>query len=167
MSIASAAIHEAIADAWADYDIDNEFTQYWTAAQQAAFTSLNDGEAAPGQPYPYCVYEGLSGTISSRMSGHSAIEKHIIREIPWVFRVHAATMTGDSRSAKAIAASLIEVILKRFGGHPTLAPSQLTSSSGSIINMQYQSDYGLRTGDNEYQWTIEYLIVADVPVATG
>lgn len=165
MSSGSAHIHAAIATAWDNYGIDDEFTQYWTTQQKQRFLSLNDGEAAPGQPFPYCVFEQPAGTVSSRMSGCTWTEKHIIHDVPWTFRVHASAI--DARSAKDVAASLVDMIMWRFGGHPTKSPSVVTLAAGQIANIQYQTDYGVRTGDDEYQWNVVYLITADVPVATG
>jgi len=164
MSVAAAALHKAIQTLWNARGLDGEFNRYWSAANRTIYEVLNDGEAAPQQPFPYCVFVQEAGTTTVRMTGHSTNEKHEIHDIPWEFRIHARVIDGNSQTAKEIAAALAEVIIQEFGGHPTMRPQPLTLDSGAHLITQYQNDFGIRTGDDEYQWTISYLFRLDVPV---
>lgn len=166
MSVNSAALLAAIVTAWNAADLDNDFTALWeSSVTDSEYTALNDTEAAPTQPFPYCVYEQAPGGVDTRMSGHDATERHEIRNIPITFNVHARTRDGDGRTAKEIAATLAEEITKVFGGHPTQAPAELTVDNGGALPTQYITDYGVKTDDNEYQWVINYLFRIDAILA--
>ena len=67
-------------------------------------------------------------------------------------------------SQKVVAATLSEEIMKVFGGHPTVRPTALTLSNGNHLLTTYQNDFGLFEGEDEYSWTVNYLVKVDVPV---
>jgi hypothetical protein len=167
MSIASADLHRAISKAWNRGGLDDVFQALWgSGATASEFSSLCDRQAAAGNPFPYCVFEQLPGVTINRMSGGvSALRE--IRDVLWSFRIHTRDISGDDRAAKEIAADLAEEVMKVFGGHPTVAASHpaLYMDHGKHLITQYQNDYGVRTGDDEYQWIVEYLFRLDVPVA--
>lgn len=167
MSVASADIHKAIRRVWTLSDLSDDFTQYWSEIDRSEFTALNDWEASPSQPFPYCVFEQSEGTIVTRMSGHTKNERHEIRDVPWMFRIHARQVgTAVEESAKEIAASLAERIIEEYGGHPTETVEHLpVLDNGSILLLQYLSDVGIRTGEEEYKWQINYNVRVDVPVS--
>jgi len=53
--------------------------------------------------------------------------------------------------------------MAKLGGHPAYRPVGIPYMDyGQVLQFQYQNDYGIRTGDEEYRWTIEYLIKLDV-----
>ena len=167
MSVALADFYTAIASAWDDSGLDVTFQALWGSDVVADnFQVLHDQEASPGQPLPYCVLDQItSSSIVSRMSadGYSVRE---IRDIPVKFNVYAKEVTNDDRSAKAIAAYLVEELMKVFGGHPTVSPTgTLTLSNGNHLITQYQTDYGVRLEDGEHQWIVSYIFRLDVPVA--
>jgi hypothetical protein len=99
------------------------------------------------------------------MSGLAAGEGRLIQSVPVTFRIHAGST--DTASAKTVALTLADAVLKVFGGYPDVAetPETLTLDSGSHVITQYLTDYGIRTGDTNYLWTIEYLFLLDMPVA--
>lgn len=163
MSITSTDIHKAIVTVWNNNNLETKFTDKWDATKVAEFEALNDQEAPTGQPWPYCIFEIEPGTTISRMSGHSKNENHEIRDIPINFRVYANPV-GVS-SPKLIASDLIAEIIKIFGGHPTIKPKDLVLDNGSFLIMSYQTDWGIRKSDKEYQWLVSYIIKIDVPVA--
>lgn len=165
MSIASEDLHKAIASLWSSSGLDATFKALWdSGVAESEWLSLNDQEAYPKQPFPYCVFEQSPGSTTDRMSGGTDSLQEI-RDIPWDFRVHARAIDGDSRTAKEIAADLNEEIMKVFGGHPTESPTDLILDNGNFLIAQYQNDYGVRTGDSEYMWIVSYVFRLDVPVA--
>lgn len=165
MSVLSADLHKAVNVIWDTQGLDWVFKVNWDLSDRDEFSSLNDQEAPPGQPFPYCIFQ--QSTVSSiiRMSGHTTNEKHEVRDIPWSFRVHSRQIVGNDSTAKELAADLIEKISMRFGGHPEVAPKQLTLDNGFVLLVQYQSDFGVETGDEEYSWILNYIIKTDTPVA--
>jgi len=165
MSIASTDVHQAIVTVWDNNALEARFTDSWEVAKRTEFEALNDQEASAGQPWPYCVFEIEPGSTISRMSGHSKNENHEIRDIPISFRVHARRLDGVATSPKLIASDLIEEIMKIYGGHPTVKPKDLVLDNGSFLIMQYTTDWGILTGDKEFQWLLSYVVRIDVPVA--
>ena len=166
MSIASADLHSAVNTLWDNSaSLNNGFVALWpSSVTTSEHEALHDTEASAGQPFPYCVYEQGPGETITRMSKTATIGREI-RDVPWIFRVHAKTVSGDSRTAKQIAAHLAGLIIKFFGGDPVDDPDDLVIANGGFLISQYQNDYGVRTGEDEYQWVIEYLFRLDVPVA--
>lgn len=86
-----------------------------------------------------------------------------IRIVPVVFNIHARSSV--SYSAKALACLLADEVLKVFGGHPEVVPTVPTLDHGHCLISTYQSDNGIRTGEDEHQWVIEYNFTLDVPTA--
>jgi len=158
MSIATADLNKSIVAAWAASGLDASFTALGGEAPV-----LQDQEATPGQSMPYCVTSLYSSTTTDRMSaGVSSLWE--VRDTAVTFRVFATSVSGNT--AKATAADLAEEIMKVFGGHPTVAATgELALDNGSCLITEYQNDYPIRAGDEQYEWVIEYLFRCDVPVA--
>lgn len=158
---ATSDLHTAIVAVWND-GLDTTFKTYWEAADKTVYLTLNEGEATPGTPAPYCVFEQIRDSTVTRMSGISDTDhslKQMLRETGFYFRIHAVS-TSDL-SAKAVAAALLDAVLQSYGGHPTVEPKRELLCAGGVLNMQYRDDYPMRMGDNEYQWTIEYAVTVD------
>ncbi len=165
MSIATADTQKAFSATWDASTLDATFEAlYGSDVTAADHVVLEDQEAAPGRPFPYCVLDQAGTLVTDRMSGGANAQRHI-RDTSLTLRVHARAVSGDSRTAKEIAAFLAEEIMKVFGGHPTVSPTgTLTLDNGNLLIVQYMNDFGIREGEDEYQWTIEYNLRADVPV---
>ena len=155
----TADLQAAIVTAWNASTLNDTFIALW-----AEGVVLRDVESKPGQDLPYCVLDPLAGgnIVTTRMSG-----RREIRVIAVDFSISVGEVDGDSRTAKEIAAFLVEEIMKVFGGHPTVAATAtITLSNGNHLQTQYQNDFPERTGNDQiYQWTILYFIKVDVPVA--
>jgi len=100
------------------------------------------------------------------MTANTTAGRREIHQVPWEFRIHAKEIDGDARSAKEIAADLCEEVMKIYGGHPTVAATDMALDNGNFLLAQYQNDYGLNTGDKEHLWVIVYMLLVDVPVRT-
>ena len=158
MSIATADLNKSIVAAWAASGLDALFLGLGGKAP-----ILQDQEATPGQSMPYCVTSQFSLTTTDRMSGGTS-SLYEVRDVSMSFRVFAGE--DATCTAKETAAYLAEEIMKVFGGHPTQAASaDLALDNGSCLITEYQNDYGIRAGDEHYEWVIEYLFRCDVPVA--
>ena len=158
-------LHTAIQALWQSSGLDWEFQRLRDAAGRV-MPSLFDGAADPGCKHPYCVFMQQGGFTQSRDSGHNTSEKHEIRDVPLEFRVHANTRRGYERTAKQVAADLAELVMRQFGGHPTQAPAAFpTLANGAVLLIQYQTDYCVREGDEEFLWVVSYIFRADMPLA--
>lgn len=167
MTVASADLHKSLVTVWISSGLDALIKSYWSAGDQTQYNTLNDGEAAPGTPFPYCVFEQVIGAPINRMSGPTGLSKYMIRGVPFLFRIHAGKLENNARSAKQLASDIVEEILKVYGGHPLQAPVAMVLDNGGVLNQKYVNDYGIRTGDSEYLWTIEYEFTTDVAYVTG
>lgn len=158
-------LHTAVYNLWVNAGLNDVFNAEWSSSDRLSgeFLVLHDTEAAPGNPMPYCVYEQEADSITSRMSGRTTSSKRLIKEVPWLFKIHAKKTSNES--AKEICVRLTEEILKIFGGHPTAAPSCITVVNDSHLNTKYLSDWGMKTGDDEHQWNIRYMMILDSPIA--
>ncbi len=161
MSVGTADIHKAISAVWNASTLNSAFTDLGGGTPV-----LNFNEAKPKQSQPYTVWSFDNPTVETRTTGGSATLNREIRNGSLRFDVHSKPVSDDSRGAKQIAGHLIEEIMKVFGGHPTENPSAAFSlDNGELLIVQYTRDYCIRTGNNNYQWTLEYQVLVDVPVA--
>src|SRR3990167_4546854 len=103
MSVLAVDLHQAIVTVWEASTLNTQFKAYWPAANQSEFAVLNDQEASPAQPFPYCVFNQDQGSTTGRMTGAATAGRIEIHEIPWEFHVHAKAHTS-AKSAKKIAA---------------------------------------------------------------
>ena len=165
MTVASADVYTAINTAWDTRDLEDVFKALWDSSLVDSYSALNDGEAAPKQPMPYCVLEADATTTTDRMSGPVGSLREV-RNVPIRFNIHAIAVEGDDRSPKELAGDLAEEIMKVFGGHPTTTPESLSLSNGNHLWTEFVSDYGVLDDENEYHWIINYLVKVDLAVKT-
>lgn len=167
MTVGSADIAKAFVTAWDLSTLDATFQALWDSGKTASdYVVLHDQEAGPDQPFPYCVMGEIQSNAVTRMGTRSANQKREIRDAPVTFNVFARQVDGDSRSAKEIANYLVEEVMKVFGGHSTDRPwANIILDNGEYLITQYDTDYGVMVGDEEYQWVLRYNVRADVPVA--
>lgn len=157
-SVGTADLHQAIFAAWAASPLPAAF-----AAMGGVSPTLAEFEVAPGQPMPYCVVEHRAASIQTRMTV-GLHQQRWIREASASFHVHASEVSGDARGSKEIALHLAGELMKVFGGHPTTnSTATIVLNHGNHLITRYMDDRGVRTSDSEYQWTVDYEFVLDVP----
>ena len=161
--ISSADFQEALNRVWDENGLNAEFMATWLESDKNEFPVLHDQEACPSQPFPYCVYSQETVNTITRMTGSTSSSRREERDIPLNFHIHAKGT--DDVDAKELAANLAEKVIAIFGGHPDTVPKDLMLENGSFLQSQYQNDYSVRTGDEEYQWVVSYVFKVDVPVA--
>lgn len=158
----STDIHKALNTVWDASGLEALFTAYWESGV-GEFLALHDQEAAPGNPFPYCTFRLDPSTTTDRMSGGTETIREI-RNVPLTFTIHTRRMSAQSDSEKVIGSTLLNKVLEVFGGHPTVKPTAITLDNGKHLITTYQNDFGVRTGDDEYAWVVNYLLKVDVPV---
>jgi len=164
MSGGASELHRAIQSAWIAQGLDALFSGYWALADRSLYITLNDAEASPGTPFPYCVFEIPAGTVTDRMSGVEENQNYMVKDVPVNFKIF--TSQYGVTTAKLVADALAEKVLEVFGGHPSAAarPVELDMTNYGHLLTQYQTDFGVRLGDGEYLWTIQYIVRLDMPV---
>ncbi len=165
MTVGAADLHKAVTTLWNQTNLDWEHKKFWEEAQRDTYPSLHDGQAGPGQPAPYTVFSQSPGVITNRMSSATSDINinRAIHDVPWEFRVHAKNT--DSVTAKQIGSDIRDIIMGIFGGHPSINPTDLVLDNGCFLISQYQTDFGMRTEDLNYMWTISYIFKLDIPIA--
>ncbi len=165
MSVNTADICKAVNTLWDAQTLDAAFKALWDSDVDASeWEVLNDMDASPDQPLPYAIFEVALPVTTDKMSG-VGLQIREVRDVPLSFNVYAKQVEGDSRTAKEIAAYLVEEIMKVFGGHPSDNPQDMALDNGNFLINRYLNDFSVRVGDEEFQWTINYAIRVDVPVA--
>ena len=163
MNVGQADLLKSINVVWDESTLDATFKALWPAAPDGDdFPVLHDAEAIGEQPWPYCVFEIQPGMVSDRMS-KGASDLWAIRDVPATFKIHAAEVDGDVRTAKQIAAYLAEEVMKVFGGHPTVAATPMTLDNGDHLVTLYQNDFPMREDKDRWMWTVNYVFRIDVP----
>ena len=87
--------------------------------------------------------------------------------MPIQFRIHTKEISGDTRTSDEIAADLADKIMAVFGNDETANTPTLTMDVGVVTQTSYISDFGVREGDEEYRWIINYEFLIDMPVKVG
>jgi len=169
VAIGAADIGKGLETVWYQREgLNKAFLDLWDSSVSADdFLVLHEDESAPGTPMPYCVYEISQAIIVSRFSGgreEGFNHQRYVLDYPVQFRVHAKTVSGDSRTAKEIASDLAAKIMEAYGGHPSVLSTDPPLDTGNFLIAIYERDYGLKTGDNEHQWNVDYFWRVDVPV---
>jgi hypothetical protein len=138
--------------------LDGKFRDYWpeTATE---FLTLNNEEASPGTPFPYCIFSIEPTSIRTRMSGLTPTSKREHREIACRFLIHAQQTA--SRSAKEMAALMADEVASIFGGHATIAPTEIPN----VFQTTLTSNQGIRTETTNYSWVLNYTFETDNVVA--
>jgi len=154
---------KSINTVWDESTLDATFKALWPATPDGDdFPVLHDVEAIGEQPWPYCVFEIQPGTVSERMS-KGVGDLWMIRDVPAAFKIHAAEVDDDDRTAKQIAAHLAEEVMKVFGGHPSDAPEDMMLDNGNHLATLYQNDFPIREDNDLWMWTVSYIFRVDVP----
>lgn len=162
MAITVADLHQGIVGLWNSSGLNAEVKKQWEEAQRDTYPALHEGMATPGNPFPYVIWEHISGDIISRDSGiNDGVQRHV-RDYFIEFRVIAQNTA--SKSAKKRASELADLIMQKYGGHPSVKPQEIVTTSCGVSIVQYLNDFPARLDDEQYSWTIQYNFRVDSPV---
>ena len=157
MGLRTFDIAQAIPALWATGVLDQHFTQYWTNQQKADYLVLMDEGAAPTQPWPYCVFEVIASTQSSRSSASTPQRnRQEINEDTIRFHVFAKDRT--LKSGKRLCSDLVEEILKVFGGHPEETHQDLPLQNGAVVNQEYNQTILMQEDEGIWKATVIYSV---------
>lgn len=151
----------AVSVLWGTSGLDAHFNQYWTSAQIADFLVLMDVEAAPTQPWPYCVYESIAST-TLRKSSASTPQKNRQEQNEDTVRFHVFAKDIDAKSGKALCSDLADEILKVFGGHPDTVHQKIPLQNGSVINQKYSQTILTREDEDIWKAVIVYTVLYEL-----
>jgi len=153
---------------WNESTINDQFKSYWNAPVPGDFAVLNDGDAAPSQPFPYCVFNEESDMIVGKMSGrdNDSVGRFETRDIRFSFRIFTRQLVGINKSSKTLASELAIEVIKIYGGHPTVLPATLSLTHGSVLQVTLENDWHARVDERNSLWFLSYLFRLDSPVSS-
>jgi len=147
-------LERAIVEHWRDAGLDESFRATWDDPTNAEYQPLNDGEARPEPPGPYCVYALALPRVVGNSSGTTPETVNTELAIPLEFRVHART-SGRS-SGKRRAADLAALVAGAFDPQ-----NALPICDDAWIRTDRGGDYCQRLGNDEWVWIIFYEVHID------
>ena len=153
-------LHEAIVNRWDDDNVDADFKVYWPDDTEIRYPVLNDEMAPANPPGPYCVYEVQPQNNITHMTGKTKttelqFQPHLVQ-----FRIHA--QETSLLDAKTIAVALAKVVAASFDNM-----TALDISPDAHVTTIRQPDFGVREGEQEYAWVLQYLITIDCEYDTS
>lgn len=156
------ALHRAINANWTTYGIDAYIQKLRTDNTRR---TLHDTAAQAQTQMPYVVYTLEASDRTGASTHDSDPEKKIVEtSVPLMFKIYTKdAVAGSQKSAKQHAADILKRIMDVFGGTET-KPEALAVEAGSVLNIQYLRDYGVRADNEVYIWTLEYALTAEFPI---
>lgn len=148
-------VDEGIAARWKSSNLDAVFRAEWDAGNDG-YLPLNDEEARPETPFPYCVYEkGEPDIVQHHTGAASGADHQQIQRIPVQFTIHAKSTASES--GKQIAKRMAVEVITAFDP----GTDSLTMTPDCHIITYRGPDFDVRTGDEEWAWVILYDLLID------
>jgi hypothetical protein len=147
-------LDEGIAARWEAQGLDATFRAEWPAGN-TGYAPLNDGEARPETPQPYCIYEKSQPLIVGHHTGAVGGEAQQLQQIEVQFTVHAKSTNNES--GKAIAKRMMTAIMTAYDPGTT----KLSILPDCHIVVYRGADFHVREGDEEWAWTVLYEFLID------
>jgi hypothetical protein len=151
-----------VAARWEETNLDAAFRSYWPQDDKRdRYEPLNDDEARPDCPHPYCVYEREPPIDKGHSTGGTPATEYRYLDVPILFRIHAKASGSDS--AESVAETVAMLVKRAFDpGTPLLgiAPDR---HLGTIA----EEDWTLREGDQEWMYVVRYLIKTESDYGRG
>jgi len=147
-------LDSAIARRWESAGLDSVFEMFWPADKRGRFESLNDHEARPETPFPYCIYdrtEVFSGRNHSAGEA-SAVEEIMYEDIPIEFHIH--TKPAGTRDGRAVAVELLCIVQAAFDPGAELFDLSPDRHECTIA----MGDWFEREGDQEWMGVLAYTV---------
>jgi len=157
------AIQEGLIAFWLSSGIDTQFKSLRTSATNTRHLTIHENEAPAGVPMPYAVWKIDPNTVDSRYTSTVVNKKTTLIDFPLIISIHCKNgmVSGSAKNGKEHAQDLAGFVNKCLVGDDDIAPKDFTIPRGEIVLIQYLRDFGIRTGDGEYQHTLEYNIEAE------
>lgn len=151
-------VERGIIARWREAGLDDLFRAEWDDPTNARYEPLNDGEARPEPPGPYCVYNLGVPRRTASMSGKTADTTIDVSAVALEFRIHA--VTSGRESGKSRAARLAAKVAEAFD---PVNPIEICGDSW--IQTARTSDNALRLGDDEWVWVLMLEITFEATYA--
>ena len=148
-------VDHGIARRWQREKLDAAFVAEWPGGVDSGYTPLNDQEARPETPFPYCVYEKGITRVVERHSGRDILTERAIYIVPITFTIHAKETV--SRSAKQVAEDFAKLVKTAYD----VGTDLLDIRPDCHLETYDSSDFDTSTGDGEHAWQLEFELLID------
>lgn len=166
--MSSANIDSAIAARWKSRNLNALFKQFWDNPAEDKFHPLNDSEARPQTPMPFCIYEkGTPLRQSGSTGAQCEPENHIEYWVqPVTFRLHAATPKSTSRWYGRTGKDILREIIGQSypDGYGILGAfddyAGLLTLGGNDVHSHTETgaDFHQREDDDVWLWVLNFDI---------
>ena len=165
--MSSATIDQAIAPRWRQKNCNALFKQFWTNPAESKFHPLNDTEARPLTPMPYCVYEKGTPIANGRSTGSQCEPENEVEYwiLPVTFRLHAATPASGPHFGRTGKDILREIIGQSYpDGYGILGAFDDYSGNLNLGGNDRHSqtitgaDFHTREDDDVWVWVLQFDI---------
>jgi len=143
----TSSVIRAMISHWETSTLDTEIRSR-RSNPAAVQDTLHEDEAEPLTPRPYVIFEQAPGGRNDHQSW-STTEGRELRNTFFRFSVHAGK--------KSDAADIAALILSRYNNQ-TICPSD-----SPIVSCRLQGEGGVRLGDDEWLWNLNFEVVFDAP----
>jgi len=147
-------LHEAVVSHWVDSGLDDRFRDEWIDGTDATYEPLNDTEARPEPPGPYCVYTISEPNTIGHSSGTDAETERQYLEYTLTFVVHAKSdsVSSGKRRCKDLAKKIAEAFDPK---------NALPVCNDAWISTERGPDVSQRLGDEEWGWSLTFTVKID------
>ena len=143
----------AVAQRWEAAGLDGYFKAFWPAIKRGRFHVLNDQEARPETPFPYCIYDRIKPIIFGHSTGWASAaeeEQYIWSSVH--FRIYS--QQAGSRTAKAVVEQLTLAVKTVFDPGTPLLLMPPDRHENTVVDGEHME----RVDDETYLSVISYMI---------
>jgi hypothetical protein len=145
MARGSWSVAEAVKKRWDSKSLEDQFRALWgDKRDDPRWLALNDTEARPETPTPYCIYEQGESRPRTNMTGKTASTSQQIQDVPIQFTVYGRTKTQAKDFAKLVAGAFDK--------------ADLDMQDDALVTIIRGSDFSARADDKTWSWTIQYTV---------
>lgn len=158
-------VHAAISTRWTDAGLDAKFRAEWATPTDTDHQPLNDTEARPSTPVPYCCFEVEQPVTLGHSTGigSSATERKHVR-VGVVFSVFAKRKEATGESGKSVAARMLQQVCAAFD--PVAGHWPIPDGCGDYLQrIERVADWLVRGDQNAYEASVRYELFIDQIIA--
>lgn len=153
-------LDRAINARWDDRGLDARFRDYQQDVDAVEYEPLNDTEARPTPPGPYCVYEKGTPTVLGHSGGTTPTTERQYLRVPLQFTIHAKSTA--TASGKEIVTTLAKLVAAAFDPEN----EALCMEPDAHVNTFRGPDFCIREGEDEWAWVLMFDVEIDATYNT-
>lgn len=154
-------VAKAVSAGWTAAGLDATFRAEWADPTDTDHLPLNDEEARPATPFPYCVFTVEKPVPLGHTTGLDAATERKRTRVGVLFQVFAKRT--DAESAKSIAVRMATLIATAFDPGAGLWP--MPDGPDYLQRVQRAAEWTQRHDQNTHEAAIRYELFIDSEVS--